>query len=75
MFAHRQEIGERLGRVRGIRQQVDDGYVDNRDHAFEDVMIEDACLANLETNVHDPELREKLRPTYRAACKDRKSVV
>ena len=32
-------------------------------------MIEDACLANLEDNVHDPELRERLRPTYRAACK------
>ncbi len=32
-------------------------------------MIEEACLANLETNVHDPELRERLRPTYRAACK------
>ena len=32
-------------------------------------MIEDACLANLENNVHDPELRERLRPTYRAACK------
>jgi cation diffusion facilitator CzcD-associated flavoprotein CzcO len=32
-------------------------------------MIEDICRANLEDNVKDPELREKLRPTYRAACK------
>jgi cation diffusion facilitator CzcD-associated flavoprotein CzcO len=32
-------------------------------------MIEQACRANLEDNVHDPELREKLRPDYRAACK------
>jgi cation diffusion facilitator CzcD-associated flavoprotein CzcO len=32
-------------------------------------MIEAACLANLETNVHDPDLRERLRPEYRAACK------
>jgi cation diffusion facilitator CzcD-associated flavoprotein CzcO len=32
-------------------------------------MIETACRANLETNVRDPELREKLRPSYRAACK------
>jgi cation diffusion facilitator CzcD-associated flavoprotein CzcO len=32
-------------------------------------MIEAACLANLEDNVRDPELREKLRPHYRAACK------
>ncbi len=31
--------------------------------------IEAACLANLEDNVRDPELREKLRPNYRAACK------
>ena len=27
------------------------------------------CRANLEDNVHDPELRERLRPDYRAACK------
>jgi cation diffusion facilitator CzcD-associated flavoprotein CzcO len=32
-------------------------------------MIEDACRANLEDNVKDPELREALRPMYRAACK------
>ncbi|MDA0823782.1 MAG: NAD(P)/FAD-dependent oxidoreductase [Proteobacteria bacterium] len=31
--------------------------------------IENACLANLETNVADPVLREQLRPNYRAACK------
>jgi cation diffusion facilitator CzcD-associated flavoprotein CzcO len=31
--------------------------------------IEDACLANLEQNVRDPVLREKLRPNYKAACK------
>ena len=28
-----------------------------------------ACLKNLEENVKDPELRERLRPNYRAACK------
>lgn len=32
-------------------------------------MLEDACRANLENSVKDPLLREKLRPTYRAACK------
>jgi len=32
-------------------------------------MIEDICLQNLENSVRDPVLREKLRPTYRAACK------
>lgn len=31
--------------------------------------IQAACLANLETNVRDPVLREQLRPTYQAACK------
>jgi len=32
-------------------------------------VIHDSCVANLESNVRDPELREKLRPSYRAACK------
>lgn len=31
--------------------------------------IEDLCRRNLEDNVRDPVLREKLRPNYRAACK------
>jgi cation diffusion facilitator CzcD-associated flavoprotein CzcO len=32
-------------------------------------MIERACADNLENNVHDAALRERLRPDYRAACK------
>lgn len=31
--------------------------------------IEALCLSNLEENVTDPELRERLRPDYRAGCK------
>ena len=31
--------------------------------------LEAECLRNLEENVHDPVLREKLRPDYRAGCK------
>lgn len=31
--------------------------------------IEDLCRQNLEESVRDPELRERLRPNYRAACK------
>jgi cation diffusion facilitator CzcD-associated flavoprotein CzcO len=31
--------------------------------------IQEACRANLEGSVRDPVLREKLRPSYRAACK------
>jgi cation diffusion facilitator CzcD-associated flavoprotein CzcO len=33
------------------------------------VLAENACRVNLEENVHDPDLRERLRPEYRAACK------
>jgi cation diffusion facilitator CzcD-associated flavoprotein CzcO len=32
-------------------------------------MLEDMCRDNLEKSVADPELREQLRPDYRAACK------
>jgi cation diffusion facilitator CzcD-associated flavoprotein CzcO len=32
-------------------------------------LIEEMCLANLESNVRDPALRERLRPDYRAGCK------
>jgi cation diffusion facilitator CzcD-associated flavoprotein CzcO len=32
-------------------------------------MIEQMCLEHLESKVHDPELRERLRPDYRAGCK------
>ncbi len=32
-------------------------------------LIEDTCRANLESTVLDPALRERLRPSYRAACK------
>ncbi|MDP3907388.1 NAD(P)/FAD-dependent oxidoreductase [Novosphingobium sp.] len=31
--------------------------------------IEEVCRQNLENSIPDPELREKLRPNYRAACK------
>jgi cation diffusion facilitator CzcD-associated flavoprotein CzcO len=31
--------------------------------------IEAACRSNLDENVHDPELRRRLTPNYRAACK------
>ncbi len=31
--------------------------------------VEQTCLDNLENNVRDPALRDRLRPTYRAGCK------
>ena len=33
VLAHRQQVGERLARVRGVGEQVHDGDVDHRDHA------------------------------------------
>jgi cation diffusion facilitator CzcD-associated flavoprotein CzcO len=58
----------------GIRQYLSDMFdhfadavIDSESAAIR--MIEDACLANLENNVRDLELRERLRPSYRAACK------
>jgi cation diffusion facilitator CzcD-associated flavoprotein CzcO len=58
----------------GLHQSLSDAFdifanavVDSE--SAEIKMIEQACLENLENNVHDPELRERLRPTYRAACK------
>lgn len=41
--------------------------VDAESEAMKD--LEKACLANLEDTVRDPDLRERLRPSYRAACK------
>jgi cation diffusion facilitator CzcD-associated flavoprotein CzcO len=32
-------------------------------------VIEQKCLDNLENNVHDPDLRRRLMPDYRATCK------
>src|SRR5438067_9494714 len=62
------------GKLAGLHQTLSDMFdvfanavVDSS--SAEIKMIEDACLANLEDNVRDPELREALRPTYRAACK------
>ncbi len=60
-------------RMAQLRQTLDEGYtvfaraiVDADSPEMK--MIEQACEANLET-VRDPELRERLRPDYRAACK------
>ena len=54
---------EYLGNVRRFTDAITD--IDGPQmHAIEQI-----CLENLETSVKDPELREKLRPNYRAACK------
>jgi cation diffusion facilitator CzcD-associated flavoprotein CzcO len=58
-----------------VRQQVYDAFTGHFGRAIIDAespeaaMIHDMCVANLERAVLDPELRERLRPNYRAACK------
>jgi cation diffusion facilitator CzcD-associated flavoprotein CzcO len=44
-----------------------DGVVDAQSPQMQ--MIAERCRLNLEENVHDPDLRERLRPDYQAACK------
>ncbi len=63
---------ETLGELRSaISRLFADGFsnavVDAHSPQLE--AIHTACVANLENNVADPDLREKLRPDYRAACK------
>ena len=61
--------------MQSMRAKFARAFVENFSDAVVDAgspqlkVIEDACLAHLESHVADPELREKLRPTYRAACK------
>jgi cation diffusion facilitator CzcD-associated flavoprotein CzcO len=59
-----QELHERLNEMFGVFANA---VVDSESPGIK--MIEQACLTNLEDNVRDPELRERLRPDYRAACK------
>jgi cation diffusion facilitator CzcD-associated flavoprotein CzcO len=61
--------------IEALRAQVAKGMIDGFANVLIDVdspvllAMQDACIANLEQNVRDPVLREKLRPKYRAACK------
>jgi cation diffusion facilitator CzcD-associated flavoprotein CzcO len=61
--------------VRHMHDEFSRSFADSFSNAVVDAdspqmkAIEDACRANLEENVRDPMLREKLRPSYRAACK------
>ena len=61
-------------KLEAIRKQVNDDFeifsnavIDAESAEMKEV--EGACLANLEDNVRDPELRKQLRPDYRAGCK------
>ena len=58
-----------------MRAEISTTFADNFSNAVVDAnseqlkLIEEVCRANLENSVSNPELREKLRPDYRAACK------
>jgi cation diffusion facilitator CzcD-associated flavoprotein CzcO len=54
-----------------IRRAFTEGFANVLVDADSPVLqaLHDACEAHLEDEVRDPVLREKLRPTYRAACK------
>lgn len=51
----------------GITENISGAVIDAESPQMH--AIEEGCRLNLEMNVHDPELRELLRPDYRAACK------
>ncbi|MHB8593923.1 MAG: flavin-containing monooxygenase, partial [Acidimicrobiales bacterium] len=61
--------------MKQVRDELSRTFEDNFANAVVDAdspqikLLEELCLANLEEKVSDPELREKLRPSYRAACK------
>jgi cation diffusion facilitator CzcD-associated flavoprotein CzcO len=61
--------------LRHIHDELSRLFAENFSNAVVDAespqmkLIEEACRANLEGSVRDPVLREKLRPSYRAACK------
>ncbi|MBM4266740.1 MAG: NAD(P)/FAD-dependent oxidoreductase [Deltaproteobacteria bacterium] len=56
---------------RATAQQFCDGFANIVGETDSPILqaMHDMCVAHLESSVHDPELREKLRPSYRAACK------
>jgi cation diffusion facilitator CzcD-associated flavoprotein CzcO len=61
--------------MHALRSELSRLFAENFSNAVVDAsspqmkLLEDVCRANLESNVKDPALREKLRPSYRAACK------
>lgn len=61
--------------MRQIRAEVAEMYINGFSNHLSDMdspqlqVIHAYCTANLENQVHDPLLREKLRPDYRAGCK------
>jgi cation diffusion facilitator CzcD-associated flavoprotein CzcO len=73
--AEKSEFAANPAAMEAIREQVSRAFTEGFANVLVDSespmlqAIHDACVANLENSVADPVLREKLRPTYRAACK------
>jgi cation diffusion facilitator CzcD-associated flavoprotein CzcO len=73
--AERQRFRDDPAAMADLRAHLARTFEDGFANAVVDVdsaalqVIEASCRANLEDNVADPELRERLRPNYRAACK------
>ena len=71
----KEEFRQNPEAMRAVRAEIAQGMTEGFANVLVDAdspvlkMIHDNCVANLEDNVKDPELREKLRPNYRAACK------
>lgn len=69
------EFRRNPGAIRALREQLARAFVDHFSNVVVDAhsphiqLLEEMCRANLENNVADPVLREKLRPKYRVACK------
>ena len=61
--------------IQAIRDEVSRAFIDGFANVLIDAdapmlqAIHAGCVSHLESSVRDPVLREKLRPTYRAACK------
>ena len=72
--ATRQQLREDPDRLRGVHESLSTAF-EGFSHCVVEAespamaMIEQACLDNLENSVTDPDLRERLRPDYRAGCK------
>ncbi len=72
--ATRQLFREDPERLRGVHESLSKAF-EGFSHCVVDAdspamaAVEQACLDNLENSVSDPELRERLRPDYRAGCK------
>ncbi|MBW2290468.1 MAG: NAD(P)/FAD-dependent oxidoreductase, partial [Deltaproteobacteria bacterium] len=73
--AEKAEFRENPAAIKKIRDEVTRQFIDQFANILHEVdspsllAIHATCEANLDNNVKDPELREKLRPNYRAACK------